>query len=352
MSEPRRILFIRRDNIGDLVLTTPLIHAVRTRFPAAWIGVLGNTYNTPVLAAHPDIDEVFGYDKFKHQPHRSRLSVYWQTTRLLFGLRSRRIDLAILAGPGAQRHAARLATWLRPRAILGFSVDGEPAEVTQPVPYGAGALLHEAEDVFRLGTALGIAPAAGSCLIRPNLQQLARVQEALAGFTRPGARIVALHISARRKPQRWPASRFASLVRDLCSRGDVTVLLLWSPGTADDPRHPGDDAKAAEILSLAHAAQNCLPWPTATLGELSGAIAACQLMVCADGGAMHMAAGLGVPIIAMFGDSPVRRWRPWGVPHEVLLAPDGDVANLAEQEVLLACERLLARADSGRPAQP
>ena len=56
MSEPRRILFIRRDNIGDLVLTTPLIHAVRARFPAAWIGVLGNSYNTPVLAAHPDVD--------------------------------------------------------------------------------------------------------------------------------------------------------------------------------------------------------------------------------------------------------------------------------------------------------
>jgi ADP-heptose:LPS heptosyltransferase len=344
VNEPRRILVIRRDNIGDLVLTTPLIHALRARFPAAWIGVLGNSYNTPVLAGHPDVDAVFAYDKAKHQPQRSRWAVYAQTARLLLRLRSPRIDLAILAGPGAQRQTARFARWLRPRAVLGFVENGVPGNVTLPVPYGDGAQVHEAEDVYRLGAPLGLAPAAGPCVIAADAAQLARFRQAVTALARPGDRMVAVHVSARRVLQRWPPGKFAALVRDLCARGDLTVVLLWAPGAADDPRHPGDDATAAEILAQLPAGARCLPWPTTTLAALSGALAACHLMFCADGGAMHMAAALGVPTVALFGDSPVRRWRPWGVRHEVLQAPSGDVADIEVAEARMACLRLLAPA--------
>ena len=105
--EPRRILLIRRDNIGDLVLTTPLIHAVRLRFPDAWIGVLGNSYNTPVLAGHPDLDQVFAYDKAKHQPHRGRIAVYAATARLLLRLDQAARDTRFRPGwPAAWREHA------------------------------------------------------------------------------------------------------------------------------------------------------------------------------------------------------------------------------------------------------
>ena len=344
MSDPRRILVVRRDNIGDLVLTTPLISALRRRFSAAWIGVLGNTYNTPVLAGHPDIDELFAYDKAKHQPQRSRFSVYADTARLLLRMRAARVDLAILAGPGVQQQAARLAQWVRPRAMLGFVLQGMPAEVTIPVAYADGALLHEAEDVFRLGGPLGLSGAAGPCTIAAGPDESARFRAALATLAPPGDRIVALHVSARRLRQRWPAGHFAALARLLCAAGDVTVVLLWAPGAGDDPRHPGDDAKAATIIAQTQGAVRCLPWPTTSLAQLAGALAGCHLMICADGGAMHMAAGLGVPIVALFGDSPVRRWRPWGVLHEVLQASSGNAEDIAVSTVQSACERVLAAA--------
>jgi ADP-heptose:LPS heptosyltransferase len=341
VNEPRRILLIRRDNIGDLVLTTPLIRGLRARFPAAWIGVLGNSYNAPVLAAHPDVNAVFAYDKVKHQPDRSRLAVMAGTAGLLLRLRAMRIDIAILAGPGVQRHAARLAAWVRPRAVLGFVKGTASTHVTLPVPYGDGAQLHEAEDVYRLGEALAVGGVAGPCLIAPDVAQMARFKRALADVAHPQDRIVAVHISARRLLQRWPAGNFAALVRGICARGDVTVVLLWAPGPADHPRHPGDDEKAAAILAQLGTATRCLAWPTATLAELSGALAACDLMVCADGGAMHMAAALGVPVAALFGDSPVARWRPWGVRHEVLRAASGSVSDIEVTQVRAACERLL-----------
>ena len=57
--QPRKILVIRRDNIGDLVCTTPLLAALRARFPDAWIGVLANSYNAPVLSGYPHVNDVF-----------------------------------------------------------------------------------------------------------------------------------------------------------------------------------------------------------------------------------------------------------------------------------------------------
>lgn len=341
-ADPRRILVIRRDNIGDLVLTTPLIRALRRRYPSAWLGVLGTGYNIPVLAGHPDLDAVYAYDKAKHRPDRSRFSVYAATLGTLLSLRRQRPDLAILAGSGAQTQAARLAGLIRPRAVLGFVESGMPRTVSMPVPYGDGARLHAAEDVFRLGVPLGIGGAPGPCVLAADAAEAARFRATLASAGR-GRRAVAVHVSARRVRQRWPVERFADLLGRLGAETEVLPVLMWAPGPADDPRHPGDDDKAAAILArLPEGA--ALPWPTRSLAELGGALSACTLMICADGGAMHVAAGLGVPAVALFGDSPRARWHPWGVPHAVLDGPDGDVAGIGVEAVLGAARGLLATA--------
>ena len=256
------ILLIRRDNIGDLVLVAPLVRELRLRHPRAWIGVFGNTYNSPVLAGHPDIDEIFAYDKVKHRDDRSRLMVYADTARLLLRPRALHIDVAILAGPGPQMHAARLARWIRPRRVVGFVDRGRPRSITMRVEYGAGRTLHEAEDVFRLGVPLGVLSSPGPCVLAADGRSKARFAAALAGLRRASHPVVAVHVSARRELQRWPAERFAGFMRALQTRLDVLFVLLWAPGADDHPRHPGDDAKAAAIRALLDVNVDCLPWPT------------------------------------------------------------------------------------------
>jgi ADP-heptose:LPS heptosyltransferase len=341
-ASPRSILIIRRDNIGDLVLTTPLIRAVRRRFPDSWIALLGNSYNTPVVAGHPDLNEVFAYDKAKHRHDRARVLVYADTARLLLRLRARRIDTVILAGPAPQRQSARLASWLRPRSIIGFTQGGEPARVDVAVPYADGALLHEAVDMFRLGGPLGITGPPGPCVIVADAAQRTRVRAAVDAAGHHGRPVVAIHVSARRPRQRWPAERFVELMVELGGRFDAAFLLLWSPGAEDDPRHPGDDAKAAGIIASTHGRARVVAWPTRSLDQLAGGLAECALMVCADGGAMHMASGLGVPVVALFGDSPVARWHPWGGDSRVLQADSGDVRDIEVWQVAGACAELLA----------
>ena len=97
--EPASILVIRRDNIGDLVCTTPALNALRRHFPKARICVLVNTYNRTVLERNPDVDAVYVYEKAKHRTAGTSLwRVYWNTLRLILKLQRERFDYVLLAG--------------------------------------------------------------------------------------------------------------------------------------------------------------------------------------------------------------------------------------------------------------
>lgn len=319
-----KILVIRRDNIGDLVCTTPLLRALRQRFPQAWIGALVNSYNAPVLAGNPDVSEVLAYRKAKHrEPGESLLAAHAARLRLVWRLRRMGIDDVILAAPAQQPSALRFARWIAPRRILG----GRDA----PLP-------HEVEKVFAALAAYGIAGPPPACRVVADAQRVAALRARLpAGFA--GRPLIALHVSARKPSQRWPAERHVALLRALHARLGAAFLLFWSPGAADNPRHPGDDAMAAAITAQCRDLPLCA-LPTPELADLIAGLACAGQVVCSDGGAMHLAAGLGKPIVCFFGRSDAPRWHPWGVPHVLLQKESGEVADITVAEAEAACTAL------------
>jgi len=150
--------------------------------------------------------------------------------------------------------------------------------------------------------------------------------------------LVAVHISARQQIRRWPAERYAALINELVRSGPV--MLLWSPGAADDPRHPGDDTLAGDFPEMG----NLFKVETPDVSTLVAALSLADRVVCPDGGAMHIAAALGKPIVALWADSPVERWRPWQVPHRVVRPPSKDLADLPLAAVLDAYAELVSGA--------
>ena len=331
-----KILVVRRDNIGDLVCTTPLLAALRRRFPDAWLGALVNSYNAPVLAGNPDVSEVVSYRKLKHlEGGDSALAALAGRVAGLWRLRRLRLDVVVLAAPGTPARGLSLARWLRPARIAGFD-DGSPQTRTLDLRVALASLraAHEVERVFALARLFGIDGAPPPMVVVPQAGETQRARRLLA----PGECLtVAVHVSARRPAQRWPASRFAGLIRALRGQHGARVLLLWSPGAADHPQHPGDDAKAQEILGLLGPEDAMVSaCPTARLESLVGALSVCDRVICSDGGAMHLAAALGKPVVALFGDSPVERWRPWGVPHAIVRPASRDVADATVADVLEA----------------
>jgi ADP-heptose:LPS heptosyltransferase len=323
-----RILIIRRDNIGDLVCTTPLIAALRRRFPQGWIGALVNSYNAPVLDGNPDLDEVFIYTKAKHRGTGESLpGILWRRLTMMHRLRQMRLDDVIIATTSPQPRQVRLAHWLKPKRVIGF---GEIKGLDVALPLD-DAGRHEVEDVFRVAAIYGITGSPPPC----------SVYAPVAGP--PASNLtVGIHISARKPSQRWPAERFAEVIKSLAAQCAARFVLLWSPGAEDNPLHPGDDAKAQDVLQRVGSGATVIARPTQTLAELIAALAQCDALICADGGAMHLAAGLDLPIVCLFGNSGAARWHPWGVPYRLLQKPSFDVSDITVYEVMTAFNELRA----------
>ncbi len=246
-----RILIVRRDNIGDLVCTTPLLEAMRARLPRAWLGALVTTYNAEVLADNPALDEVFVYEKLKHRTGgliahiRSRIG---QMSRL----RQRKLDCILVPAPAPQ--SLKIARSLRPGQVIAA-----------PLSFPVG--MHEVERTFGLGRSLGVTGTPGPLRIFPDAKKVLELKQQIGAgpFT-------AVHVSARRPAQRWPLDRYASLAAQLSKQG--RVMLLWAPGSKDNPGHPGDDEAAEEILRNAKgpASSPVIPLATPDLKTLIAAL--------------------------------------------------------------------------------
>ena len=331
MTDPLRILVVRRDNIGDLVCTTPLIAALRRRYPDAWIGALVNSYNEPVLRGNPDLNEVYAYRKLKHRGRGdSVFANLWMRLRLIATLRAKSFDYVVLAGNAARSTA--LARLLRAKRVVA-PADARRGGATDP----PGA--HEVEITFALARAFGIGGEPPPPAVYPDAAAVERLRIRV-GSRLAGARsLIGIHIGARKPSQRWPAERFGQIARAIAQREGVGMLLFWSPGAADDPVHPGDDEAA---LALGDALRDLplIPVPTQDLGELIAGLSLCDRVVCSDGGAMHLAAALGKPIACLFGRSDAARWHPFGVRYELLQAPRRDVRDISVTDVASAIARL------------
>lgn len=345
-----KILLIRRDNIGDLACTTPLIDALRVRFPAARLCALVTAYNRAVLDHHPGLDAVYAYTKAKHRAHgQSALATYVDRLRLLLDLRRQRFDYAVLAAPGVQKRALGLARLIRPRHIVGFvEVDRPPPPaIDRGVPWRYREQA-ETTDVWDILRAFDIAGEPGPLRVVPDPQRLAALRPRFTALRAGGRRLTGIHLSARKPSQRWPVERFADLARQLHDRTGNALVILWAPGRADNPQHPGDDEKAAALLAQLGGLP-VLPLATGHLAELIAATALCDDFVCADGGAMHLAAGSGRPIVCLFGLSDPVRWRPWGVPHRLLQAPSRQVDAIGVDAVIEAYLDLRAELEAAGP---
>jgi heptosyltransferase III len=299
------------------------------------------------LHRNPNVDEVFSYVKVKHvTPGGTRLAAWLGKWRLMRAIRVARFDVAIVAATLPTPGWIRLARASGARHVLAAVPAGGPVPrgVTLPVRRERGfAGRHMVEQIAALLEPLGIHEAPPALSIYPDAAASARIAESLRGIgpTRSPLRI-GVHISARKPRQRWPTERFPRLMTALHEATGCGFALFWAPGPASDPRHPGDDEKAAAIVS----ACNGLPLlqvSTHTLDELIAGLAAVDALICSDGGAMHLAAALGKPIVCFFGNSDPQTWRPWGVPHTVLQCPAEDVSDVTVEQARNAALELLSR---------
>lgn len=341
-----RILIIRRDNIGDLVCTTPAIAALRRHYPDAEIAALANSYNAEVLKGNPNLDHIFVYQKLKHAGGiASRLKAIAERLKLIVRLRHWKPDVTILAKASYERHGLNFAQRIGAKNIIGYvPADSNQAKGLPDIRVRTPDFtkLHEVEAVNRLLKPLGIEDALGPLQVYPDADAVEQIKQKLPAATKR----IALHISAREPERRWGIDNFIALTKHILeTRPDTQILLFWSPGKANDPHHPGDDEAAAQLIQTVQS-ERLVPMPTQRLTELIAALSICDLFIGTDGGAMHLAVALNKKVLALFEDLPgkINHWYPWCMDHQLVHSQDKgnpDIYRVGQAQVQAALSLLI-----------
>mgnify|MGYP006287245305 CR=1 FL=1 len=239
-----------------------------------------------------------------------------------------------------QPRPLRWAKQVGAKRVVGFTETGcQGAEtITDPVPLVRGQGKHEVEYLMTLLQPFGKVDHVSAARIAPETDALVRAQTALAPARSLGKPLIGINLSARLPSQQWPKSKFIELIGLLKDR--YHCVLFWAPGSASNAGHPGDDEKASEV-AVPYNADEVTCMPTQQLGELIAGISSVDLLVTADGGALHIGAACSKPEVVMFGDSDSTQWYPWRVPYKLLHPVSRDVRSIAATEVAFAVDQLV-----------
>lgn len=294
-----RVLILRLERIGDLLMVLEAFRRARARWPNAEIDVAVGSWNAPIAALVPDLTRVETADVPWLARERAGLS--WPAlVRRAREWRNRRYDLVINFEPDIRSNF--LAWLVGARRRVGYRTGGGGALLTDAASYDTAA--HVATNAGRLvDRAAGFpgessAPSLEARPLRLPAQAVARAHAALAGAARP---VIGVHASGGRESKQWHPDRFARVARRLAeTRGATIVLTGASPDRAlvDAVKRGIGDAAVVDTCGALD------------LIDLAALLAELDLLVTSDTGPMHLAAAVGTPVVALFGPSDPRRYGP------------------------------------------
>jgi ADP-heptose:LPS heptosyltransferase len=294
LSRLRKILLIRLRRIGDIVLTTPAVRALRLALPGAELVYVVEEPYRKLVEGHPDLDGVIVIGK--GQSRRDFL-------RLVRDVRKRRFD-AVLDFHGGPR--ASLLTWLSgARLKIGYGIKWRGFIYDIRIPRrGAAGPVHSVENHINLVRALGVEVREIPPLVLPAATTRVRQPEDVSGHQIPvrnGTRTIALHIGAGNRFRDWGTDNLADLAVRLGRLPGVRVVLVG-----------GQEDLSNEFLILSRAPGTTSLVGRIDLGGLKDFMARAAVFVGPDSGPMHIAAAVGTPIVALFGPTLPANFGPWG----------------------------------------
>ncbi len=284
-------LLVRATNwVGDAILALPALRAVRQRFPEAQISILARPYVADIYRGQQVCDDLIPYDpKSEHRGWRGRET-------LVAGLRARKFDVALLL------QNAFDAAWLAWRAKIpqriGYARDGRSLLLTKPikVPKPGEIPSHEKFYYLELLRRAGwVDQLRDDDHISLSVSGVDR-QNAMRTLADAGARPNALRLAVGAgasygSAKCWPPDRFAAALNGVLSEHDADVILFGTPG---------ETPVSSAIAEALNRPPINLTGKT-SIAELPGLLSQCHLFLGNDSGAMHVAAAVGLPVVAVFG---------------------------------------------------
>ncbi len=293
MNEPRRLLFITLSNIGDLVMTTPLLEALHLSFPDHLIDIVADRRSSALLQPCPYRGRLIHKDK------NAGLTGTWELVRTL---RLYSYDVAV------DLRTAFLTLLIR-CGQRGFKRRGTSA--------GAHAVQHH---FTALGAILGPHIEIPSPCLWLDPAASAKASSLLSEL--PAERRLVIAPGANWTGKIWPIDRYAALINQIDEDFDSVIVV----GSSED-HELGQQLQKSATLPLVNLAGRT------SLLEAAACMAEARAFVGNDSGLGHMAAALNIPTLTVFGPGRPHRYRPWGPLATVVIAPEEDLTALESAEV-------------------
>ena len=314
-----RVLVIRPDHLGDLLLTTPALGLLREGLPEAEITALVGPWARPALAGRREVDAVrtCAFPGFTREASGSPLAPYWQLLAEARRLRWVRYDAALVLRVDHWWGAALAAAAGIPLRV-GYGVPESRDFLTHALPPDFAQ--HSVRESWRVVAALlGLlgrpVPAGEPPPVRtePSAAGCAAAAALLAAHgIADDVPLVAVHPGTGADVKRWPSAWWGVVADALAERLGARVVVT---GSEAERALAGEVAGA--MRESAVVAAGVLDWD-----GLAGLFARCALVVGVDSGPLHLAAALDVPSVAIFGPTAPGRFGPWADPrrHAVVRA--------------------------------
>lgn len=305
---PRRVLLLRLERIGDLLMTLDAIALARAVWPDATIDLAVGSWNAPLAKLIPGIGTVYTADV----PWLARegRGDSWSTLRAHARTWKRaHYDVVVNFEPDIR---SNYLAWITgaPRRH-GYWTGGGGAFLTDARAFEPTSHVGvNAERLVRLASGQAEGPSSPARLPGPRLElpasAKARARSLLAGLSGP---LVGIHASGGRESKQWHLDRFAAVARGLATSRGASIVLTGS--TADRPM---TETIGAQLNNVPHV--NLAG--SLDLLELAGVLSTLDVFVGSDTGPMHLAAAVGTPVVALFGPADPRRYGPRGDRERIL----------------------------------
>ncbi len=340
----KRILIVRMDRIGDVLLSTPAIKAVRDSYPDSYIAFMVRPYAREIVEGNSYLNEVIVYDKDFAQRG------LFDNIRFIKMLRRKHFDLAIILHPTTRTHLLVFLAGIPVRVGYDFKWG---FLLTRKVPHTKQfGLKHEIDYSLDLLKYAGI-EAAGKTLYMPIKEDAEKNIASIFSDNKinNGDTVIVINPGASCPSKRWSAERFAKVAKRLTEKYSAKIILI------SDPKDKVFCDKITSILD-----GKCLNLAGKTsVGDVASILKRAKLFISNDSGPVHIACAVGTPVIAIFGRSDrglsPKRWGPTGRRDIILHKDVGCATCLAHNcktgfrcldavtadEVIAAADELLAR---------
>jgi len=306
----RKVLAVRLDNLGDVLLATPAIRALREAVPSAQITLLASPVGAQLAQLNPDLAGVIAHQAPWMDPDGLLPQDPSREASLVALLRRRGFDAAVIF---TSYHESSL-----PAAYLCY-LAGVPLRHAASID-GPGSLLtsrhrhpdrpmHEVERGLDLVGGLGVEPAGDDLVLRPRDDDREAMRRLIRSLRPGGQPVVAIHPGCSCPARTYPPESFVAVATAL--QAELGAVVVWT-GTSDE-----QDVVAWIQSKLAEPGFS-LAGQT-TLSQLAALLAECDVAIASNTGPMHLAAAVKTPVVAFFAlTNPPNEWHPWGVPYRLL----------------------------------